>query len=82
MKKNGRWWNSLGNDKKWTRGGEGFVPLLRSERGHYIPIEIAELVYEEYGSGQSLESIIRRGGFSVSETISALADIIERERNR
>lgn len=80
MKRNGRWWKSLGAGA-WRRGAPGFVPF---QGGHStitgIPEPIARLIYEEYGNDQTFDRLHERGGFGTGEAIAALADIIERER--
>ena len=51
-----------------------------------LPWEVAEAIYTHmyaqlHGSGQSLERLAERGGFSFGE-IRVMADHLKRERNR
>lgn len=63
------------------------VAMQRStvtERG--VPEAIARLAYEEYANqghgSQSFDRLHERGGFSETEIVLLLADLIERERAR
>lgn len=81
MRRNGRWWNSLGSGA-WRSGAAGSVPFQGTHSTvSAIPEPIARLIYEEYHHDQTFERLHERGGFGVGEAIAALADIIERERS-
>jgi hypothetical protein len=62
----------------------GFTTRQARARRPQLPEEIARLAYEEYanqGHGdQSFARLHERGGFGVTEVITLLADLIERER--
>lgn len=79
--RDGRWANRLSG---WFDGPD-MVPMQHGEFGkNKVPREIAALAYEEYsgryGTSQSFERLLERGGFSSTEIIAHLADLVERER--
>lgn len=86
-----RWYHggffSVGNSERvktvpWQTSG--FEIRQRRTPRPQLPEPIARLAYEEYvnqGHGnQSFDRLHERGGFGVTEVISLLADLIERER--
>jgi len=88
-----RWYHSgsfsSGNSSKiktvpWQT--EGLARRRERADPPQLPEEIARLAYEEYANqghgGQSFERLHERGGFGVTEVITLLADLVERERSR
>lgn len=79
--KDGRWANRLSG--WWDQ--PDMVPMQAHANGkNKVPREIAALAYEEYsnryGTSQSFERLLERGGFSSTEIIAHLADLVEKER--
>lgn len=68
---------------------DGTMPVLSQaphNKKRLLDERIARLAYEEYerqyGNSQSFERLHQRGGFSVGEVITLLADALLRERSR